>query len=162
MAVVVVRAEFIVSRNYRMPIYQTFQIIEKISYRTSNIKYLKASGLFCLFPPKIFQKFRKFSGNSENSPEIPKILRKFQKFSGNLQNSPKIQKIFRKFRKFSEDSENSQKFLKIRRKFLKKKVFSEAKISYRYRIISNIKAKYGIDIISSRKKAYRSGVLGPQ
>ena len=83
MAVVVVRAEFIVSRNYRMPIYQTFQIIEKISYRTSNIEYLdilKASDLFCLFPPKIpkilrkFRKFKKFaeiSENSENSPKIP-------------------------------------------------------------------------------------------
>ena len=62
---------------------------------------------------------RKFSEKSKNSPEIPKILRKF--------------------RKFSENSENSQKFLKIRRKFLKKKVFSEAKILYRYRIVSNKK-----------------------
>ena len=89
---------------------ELFRLSKKISYRTSNIEYLdtlKASDLFCLFPPK---SLRKFSGNSENSP--------------------KIQKILRKFKKFSKNSENSQKNLKIRRIFLKKKVFSEAKISY--------------------------------
>ena len=42
-------------------------------------------------------------------------------------------KILRKFQKFSE---NSPKFLKIRRKFLKKKVFSEALISYRYEALT--------------------------
>ena len=37
---VIIKDELIVSRNYRMPIYRTFQIIEKISYRTSDIEYL--------------------------------------------------------------------------------------------------------------------------
>ena len=125
------RAELIVSRNYRMLIIGLFSISKKILYRTSNIEYLNIY-LFCVFPSKFLRK-------SENLPEIPKILQKFRKFSGN--------------------SENWPKFLKIRRKFLKKKVFSEAKISYRYRIVSNKKAKYRIDIVSSRKKAYCSGVV---
>ena len=33
--------------------------------------------LFCLFPPKILQKFQKFSENSENSPKILKMRQKF-------------------------------------------------------------------------------------
>ena len=73
---------------------------------------------FVFLPPKILRKFQKFSGN----PEIPKI----QKIS---ENSPKFQKIRRNFRKFAEISENSPKIPQ-------KKVFSEALISYRYRIVS--------------------------
>ena len=49
--------------------------------------------------------------------------------------------------------------MKIRQKFIKKKVFFEALISYRYRIVSRKKPSYRIDIVSSRKKAYRSGVV---
>ena len=48
------------------------------------------------------------------------------------------------------------KILKICRKFLKKKVFFEALISYRYHIVSRKKPYYRIDIVSSQKKAYRS------
>ena len=71
--------------------------------------------------------------------------RKFQKLSGNL-------KILRKFRKFSENSENLPKFLKTCRKFLKKKVFSEALISYRIEKKTLISYRVG-------KKAYRSWVF---
>ena len=94
-----------------------------VSYWTSNIEYLdilKASDLFCLFPPK-------------------------------------IQKLLRIFRKFSGNSENSQKYLKVCRKYLKKKVFSEAKISYRYRIVSRKKNKYCIDIVSNEKNVSLKG-----
>ena len=42
---------------------------------------------------------------------------------------------------------------------IKKKVFFQAKISYRYRIVLRKKAKYCINIVSSRKKSYRSGVV---
>ena len=45
---------------------ETFSISKSISYRTSNIEYLDMP-LFCLFPLKIlqkFRKFRKFSGDS--------------------------------------------------------------------------------------------------
>ena len=95
--------ELIVSGIYRMPRYRTFSYIEEyivsnLPYRVS--RYALDMPLFCLFPPKILRKIRKFSGNSENSPEI-----------------------LRKFRKFAEISENSPKILKIRRKFIKKKVF---------------------------------------
>ena len=78
-------------------------------------------------------------------------------FAENSKNSPKMQKIRRKF---AENSENSPKILKICRKFLKKEVFFEALISYRYRIITRKKTSYCIDIISSRKKSYRPGVDG--
>ena len=63
-----------------------FRISKSISYQTSHIKYLDMPLdmlLICLFPlkilenPKILRKFRKFSGNSENSPEIQKIRRNF-------------------------------------------------------------------------------------
>ena len=37
------------------------------------------------------------SFSAENSPKNPKILWKFRKFSGNSENSPKIQKIRRNF-----------------------------------------------------------------
>ena len=37
-----------------------FSISKSISYRTSHIEYLDMP-LFCLFPPKILRKFRKFS-----------------------------------------------------------------------------------------------------
>ena len=112
-----------------MPRYRTFSYIEEyivsnLPYRVS--RYALDMPLFCLFPPKILRKIRKFSGNSENSPEI-----------------------LRKFRKFAEISENSPKILKIRRKFIKKKVFlkplyrivshrieKKTLISYRYRIES--------------------------
>ena len=90
-----VRDELIVSRNYRMPIYRTFQHIEKNI--VSNLQYRVSRYWFILC----------FS--AENSPKIPKILRKFRKSSENSENSPKIQKILRKFRKFSENSENSPK-----------------------------------------------------
>ena len=76
-----------------MPIYRTFSYIEEyivsnLPYRVS--RYALDMPLFCLFPPKILRKIRKFSGNSENSPEIPKILRKFRKFAEISENSPKI------------------------------------------------------------------------
>ena len=70
-----IRDGLIVMRNYRMPIYRTFQHIEKVSYRTSNIEYHDID-LFCVFSPKI----PKILWKSENSPEIPKIS----------ENSPKI------------------------------------------------------------------------
>ena len=123
----------IVSRNYRMPIYRTFQHIKKKSYQTSNIEYLDID-LFCVFA-------------AENSPKIPKILRK----SGNSDNSEN-------FRKFSEISENSPKFQKIRRNFWKFAKNSERRsfLSPQYRIISNKKAKYRIE----SKKTYHSLVVG--
>ena len=73
------RDKLIVSRNYRMPIYRTFQIFEKISYRTSNIEYLRYWKIVIHF---VF--FRRiFSENSENLPKIPKICWKFWKFAEN-------------------------------------------------------------------------------
>ena len=71
------RAELIVSRNYRMPIYWTFQLIEKKIVSTLILIY------FVFFPPKILQK----SKNSANSPKIQNILRKIAEISVN---SPKI------------------------------------------------------------------------
>ena len=68
---------------------ETFSISKSISYRTSNIEYLDMP-LFCLFPPKILQKFRKFSENSENSQKFLKIRQKFWKFAEISENSPKI------------------------------------------------------------------------
>ena len=68
-----------------------------------------------------------FAENSENSPKIP--------------NTPKIHRY----------SENSPKIPK------KKKVFSEANISYRYRIVSRKKAKYRINIVSNEKKRIAQG-----
>ena len=50
-----------------------------------------------------------------------------------MNQSPQQQQQRRKFQKFAENSENLPK---IRRKFLKKKVFFEALILYRYRIVS--------------------------
>ena len=85
------RDELVVSKNYRMSIYQTFQHIEKISYQTSNIKYLDID-LICVFLPKNSLKIPKILWKSETSPEIPKI-----------------QKILQKFRKFAEISENLPK-----------------------------------------------------
>ena len=139
----VTKDELIISRIYRMPIYRTFSYIEEyivsnLPYRVS--RYALDMPLFCLFPPKILRKIRKFSGNSENSPEIPKILRKF--------------------RKFAEISENSPKILKIRRKFIKKKVFLWGPDIVSYRIVSRKKPSYRIDIVSSRKKAYRYWMEG--
>ena len=89
---------------------ETFSISKSISYRTSNIEYLdilKTSDLFRLFSPKIHRTFRKFS------------------------ETPKIQKIPRKYSENSKHLLKIQKILKICQKFLKKKVFFEAKISYR-------------------------------
>ena len=118
-----------------MPRYRTFSYIEEyivsnLPYRVS--RYALDMPLFCLFPPKILRKIRKFSGNSENSPEI-----------------------LWKFRKFAEISENSPKILKIRRKFIKKKVFLWGPDIVSYRIVSRKKPSYRIDIVSNRKKAYR-------
>ena len=110
-----------------------FSILKSISYRTSHIEYLdilKTSDFFVFFR-------RKFSENSENSPKIPKT------------HEPKS----------STTTTTTPKIPKIRRKFLKKKVFFEALISYRYRIVSRKKPSYRIDIVSSRKKAYRSWVI---
>ena len=56
----------------------------------------------------------------------------------------------RKFQKFAKNSENLPK---ICRKFLKKKVFFEALISYRYRIVSRKKP----NIVSSQKKLIAQG-----
>ena len=69
--------EFIVSRIYRMPIDRTFLYIEE--YIVSNLPYRVSQyaldmPLFCLFPPKILRKIRKFSGNS---PKIQKTRRNF-------------------------------------------------------------------------------------
>ena len=61
-----------------------------------------------------------------------------------MNQSPQQQR--RKVQKFAEN------LLKVCRKFLKKKVFFEALISYRYRIVSRKKPSYRIDIVSSRKK----------
>ena len=118
-----------------------FRILKSISYQTSHIEYLDMP-LFCLFPPKILRKIRKFSGNSENSPEIPEIP-----------------KILRKFQKFAEISESSPKILKIRRKFIKIKVFLWGPNIVSYRIVSRKKPSYRIDIVSRRKKAYRSSLI---
>mgnify|MGYP003328900536 CR=1 FL=1 len=66
------KGEFIVSRNYRMPIYRTFQYIEE--YIVSNLpywvsRYSQNQWFFLSF----------FAENSENSPKILKIRRKFLK-----------------------------------------------------------------------------------
>ena len=82
--------------------------------------------------------------------------------SFSAENSPKNPIILWKFRKFSENSENSQKFLKIRRKFIKKKVFLWGPDIVSYRIVSRKKPSYRIDIVSSRKKAYRYWLLGTE
>ena len=130
------RDGLIVPRNYRMPIYRDFQYIEEyivsnLQYRVS--RYSQNQWFFCLFSPKILWKFRKFPENSENP--WTKV------FNNNNNNN-------------ADNSKNSPKILKIRRKFLKKKVFFEALISYRYRIIS----RKNPNIVSSRKKAYRPRV----
>ena len=95
------RAEFIVSRNYRMPIYWDFQNIEE--YILSNLQYwvsgYSQNQWFIL------------SFFAENSPNVPKILRKFRKFPENSENAPKIRW------KFAENS--------LKRRSL------EAEISYR-------------------------------
>ena len=85
---------------------------------------------------------RKFSENSENSENRWTNVLNNNNNAENSKKSPKIPKI-----------------LKICRKFLKKKVFFEALISYRYRIVWRKKPSYRIDIVSSRKKAYRSWVM---
>ena len=105
---VAIRDEWIVSRNYRMPIYRTFQHIEKNI--VLNLQYRVSRFLFILCvsaenSPKIFWKFQKISGN-------PKTLRKFRKFSENSENSPEIQKILRKFAKISENSSKRRSFLR--------------------------------------------------
>ena len=120
-----------------MPIYRTFQYIEEYIVSNRHIEYLdilKTSDFFVFFR----RKFRKFPENSENP--WTKVLNN----NNNVENSKKSLKI--------------PKILKIRRKFLKKKVFFEALILYRYRIVSRKKTSYRIDIVSSPKKAYRSGV----
>ena len=97
-----------------------FSVSKSISYRTSNIEYLdilKTSDFFVFFR-------RKFSENSENSPKIPKT---HEPKSSTTTTTPKIPKIRRKFAEIS---------VKSLWKFLQKKVFSEATISYRYRIVS--------------------------
>ena len=147
-------------------------LVQRVAYRIGNLSNADISDFFVyrrvyrIEPPissiSICPRYAFIlSFSAENSPKNPKILWKFRKFSGNSENSPKIQKILQKFRKFSENSENSPKFLKIRRKFLKKKVFSEALISYWYCIISrknpNI-VRYRIE----SKKAYCSWVYTVQ
>ena len=68
-----------------------------------------------------------------------------------MNQSPQQQQQYQR-RKFQKIAQNSENFLKMLRKFLKKKVFFEALISYRYRIVSRKKPSYRIDIVSSRKK----------
>ena len=119
------RAEFIVSRNYRMPIYRDFQSIEEyIVLNLQNWVSQYSQGQWFIL-----------SFSAENSPKNPKILWKFRKFSGN-----------------SENSENSQKFLKICRKFwkftensLKRRSFYEALISYRIEKKTLISYRYRIE-----------------
>ena len=111
--------DFIVSRIYRMPIYRTFSYIEE--YIVLNLPYLvfrysQNQWFFCLFSPKILRKFRKFPENSENP---------WTKVLNNNNNN--------------NNAEKSKKSPKIRRKFLKKKVFFETLISYRYCIVSRKK-----------------------
>ena len=114
-----------------------FSISKSISYRTSHIEYLdilKTNDFFVFFR----RKFQKFSENSENSPKIQKT---HEPKSSTTTTAPKIPKIRRKFWKFAENSSKRR---------------SSLRPSYRivsYRIEK--KPSYRIDIVSSRKKAYR-------
>ena len=120
-----IRGELIISRDYRMPIYRTFQIIEENI--VSNLQYpvfRYSQGQWFIL--SFFRRI--FSENSENPPKIPRK---------SAENSPKIR---RKFPKFWKLAENSSK----RRSFLRPK--------YRIGIVSRKKAKYRIDIVSSQKK----------
>ena len=79
-----IKDEFIVSRIYRMPIYQTF------SYRTSHIEYLdilKTSDFFVFFR-------RKFRKPMNQSPQQQQQRQIFQKFAKNSENLPKICRKF--------------------------------------------------------------------
>ena len=59
---------------------EPFRISKSISYRTSNIEYLdilKASDLFCLFPPKIPKILQKFGIFTKNFAETSSKRRSF-------------------------------------------------------------------------------------
>ena len=115
-----------------------FRISKSISYRTSHIEYLdilKTNDFFVFFR----RKFQKFSENSENSPKIQKT---HEPKSSTTTTAPKIPKIRRKFWKFAENSSKRRSSLRPS-----------------YRIVSRKKPSYHIDIVSSRKKAYRSSLI---
>ena len=111
-----------------------FSVSKSISYRTSHIEYLnilKTSDFVVFFR-------RKFSENSENS-ENP-----WTKVLNNNNNN---------------NAENSENLPKLRRKLLKKRVFFEALILYRYRIVSRKKTliSYRYRIESKKSLLPRGG-----
>ena len=116
---------------YRIGLLSNAEISDFFVYRIVYRIEPPISNISIFSKPMIFLSF--FAENSKNSPKILKIPRKFRK---PMNQSRQQQQQRRKFQKFAENSKNSPKILKIRRKFLKKKVFSEALILYRYRIVS--------------------------
>ena len=107
--------------------FSVYRRVYHIEPPISSIAIFSKPVIFCLFSPKILQKFPE---NSKNP--WTKVLNSNNN-NNNVENSKKLPKI-----------------LKFCQKFLKKKVFFEALISYWYRIVLRKKPSYRSDIVSSR------------